>query len=76
MKSFKSQFCECKEQGLNGKGRFLSFEKHPEMLPFCPKKQKLMLERGVKGIHLLACKKFGGTCSSGNKKCKAERNKL
>jgi hypothetical protein len=73
MKSFREQFTECKRNGFTKPGKFISFEHHPEMLPFCPTKRKKMLEAKVKGFNEMSCGRFGGSCSSGHPACRKLR---
>ena len=69
---FSEQFTICTLAGLTGAGPFFSFKDHPELLPFNPKVAKKMIEVEG-GINFISCKKFGGICSSENKKCQKMR---
>lgn len=69
LKSFREQFVECASEGFHKKGKFISFEHHPEMLPLCPKKGKKILNSGCEGIDTIECGRFGGVCSSNHFQC-------
>jgi len=79
MKSFKKQFCECKEQGYLNEIKFESFEEHPEILPAFPWKKRLKpmmdaIKSGeLKGLNKYICGRFGGDCNSGHDDCRKMR---
>lgn len=72
---FSTQFRECKKAGFVGRGEFLSFEDHPEMLPAFPSAEMAKAIRlgEWKGIQTLSCLRFGGTCQSSNQGCRKLR---
>lgn len=72
IKPFHKQFCECKKLGLNNNTKYLSFKNYPGFAPRRYYKYKENREE-LKGVTLLKCDKFGGICSSQNKKCRKLR---
>lgn len=75
VKEFRKQFIECANLGFHKKTKFISFKKHPEMLPAFPNKEmiKAIKDKQWKGIDLLICGRFGGTCSTANAECRKLR---
>ena len=78
-KNHSTQMIECKKAGLTGDGEFMSFKEHPEFLPRHPWRTKLKpmmdaIKSGeMTGIQLVACLRFGGTCSNQHPECKKLR---
>jgi len=79
MKSFRKQFCECKDSGYLEQTIYKSFKDHPEMLPCMPwrkslRKMMAAIESGeLKGLSSFVCGRFGGECSSGHSDCRKMR---
>lgn len=73
MKLFSEQFRECKEANLVGSGE------GPEIVidPLFPRRafiERVKKEGKLPTARLSTCKRFSGTCSSGNEECVKLRN--
>jgi hypothetical protein len=78
MKSFFTQFRECKAANLTATGPIQKFKDHPELLPSpFHRAAKGIAEALAKdpdfGFPVILCVKFGGECSSSQPQCKEER---
>ena len=63
MKLFIEQISECEKKGFPRLGKFISFEHHPEMMPFRPSPSH------IKGFNEIICGRFGGSCHAKHKGC-------
>lgn len=78
MKAFRTQFVDCRKQGLVKPGETKSFKDHPELLPASLSKAAKNIANVLKknpdaGLIPMKCLRFGGDCSSKNKKCRKMR---
>jgi len=78
IKQFQKQYVECHETGLHGKGPFLRWEDHPEMLPAPWSRAAKLVDEELKvnpdaGLQTVSCERFGGTCSSSHPECRKLR---
>jgi hypothetical protein len=78
MKTFRTQYVECKKAKLVGLGPIQKFKDHPDMLPVPWHKAAKVIAEHLKkdpefGLRTLTCKKFGGQCYGGNPRCMALR---
>ena len=78
MKSFFTQYRECKESKLVKVGPLHSFKDYPGMLPApwhpaAPKIAELLNKNPDAGLGVMMCLRFGGECSSGHPQCRKMR---
>lgn len=78
IKQFHTQYVECHNEGLHGKGEFLRWEDHPELLPYEWSRAAKAINEELKvnpdaGLQTVSCGRFGGTCSSSHPECRKLR---
>lgn len=80
IKTFRSQYTECKNAGLIKAGTVMKFKDHPELLPMpwhpdaVENVQRLLKENPDEGLTPVMCGRFGGQCKSNHPLCRKLRN--
>ena len=78
IKQFRIQYVECHDAGMHGKGEFLRWADHPELLPYAWSRAARAINEELKvnpnaGLQTVSCERFGGTCSSSHPECRKLR---